>query len=203
MSDLVRGAYAVTAPVKKFTGGAGNVTQGNLSARSNSEWLGWAGVTSTALAATGVALAVAIPVEYGDVITTVSLPIGATATTPTHSWAALYSGIAVPALLAQSADGTTVQTFTANTTVTFTLASPVVVTPVNAPNGFLYASVQVTSGGSPTSGAVTVATAVQYQYFANSPLFLAASHGSGLTATAPATIASPTTVATIPLAFLR
>jgi hypothetical protein len=181
MSDLVRAGYPVTDWIRSLTGLAGNTQQGNLAVRTNARWLGISGVSDGALAATGVACAVPVPVEVGDIISKVSLLVGATAeATGTHAFAALYSGIATPALLGQSVDNTS----------------------ANAPNGFVYASIMVAGGTIPTAASVAVPTAVGYQWFSSGPLFLSATHGSGLTATAPATIASPAAKAVAPLVFL-
>jgi hypothetical protein len=93
MSDLIRGQYPVTHGLKKATGGFQNATQANVMARSNAEFLGLANLadTATIVAATGVAVGVAVPVEYGDIISKVTVLVGATAAgTPTNQWGALY-----------------------------------------------------------------------------------------------------------------
>lgn len=203
MADLVRGGYPVTSPMLTFLGRQANATQGNIAVRSNLSWFGIGNPTDGALAATGVACAVPIPVEVGDTFTKVSLLVGATAeATGTHAYAALYSGIAVPALLAQSTDNTGSAALAASARFDFTLASAVTVTNANAPNGFIYASIMVAAGTIPTAATVSVPTAIGYQWYTNSPLFLSATHGSSLTATAPATIASPSAKAVAPLVFL-
>ena len=203
MPDLVHGRYPVTSPFAKLTGLAANASQGNISVRSNLEWFGLANPTDGALAATGVGCAVPIPVENGDVITKVTILAGATAeATGTHAFAALYSGIATPALLAQSADVIGAAAIAASAAYTFTLSSAVQITPANAPNGFIYASIAVTAGTVPTAAVVSTPTAIGYQWFANGPLFLAATHGSGLNGTAATTIASPSAKAVAPLVFL-
>lgn len=203
MSDLVRGRYPVTYPLAKLTGLAPNTAQGNIAVRSNFEWFGLANPTDGALAATGVGCAVPIPVEVGDTITKISILAGATAeATGTHTFAALYSGIAVPALLAQSTDNTGAAAVAASARFDYTLASAVSITQAMAPYGFVYASIVVTATTVPTAATVSTPTAIGYQWYANGPLFLAATHGSGLTTTAPATIASPSAKAVAPLVFL-
>jgi hypothetical protein len=203
MSDLVRAGYPVTDWIRSLTGLAGNTQQGNLAVRTNARWLGISGVSDGALAATGVACAVPVPVEVGDIISKVSLLVGATAeATGTHAFAALYSGIATPALLGQSVDNTGAAALAASAKFDFTLGSQVAITSANAPNGFVYASIMVAGGTIPTAASVAVPTAVGYQWFSSGPLFLSATHGSGLTATAPATIASPAAKAVAPLVFL-
>jgi hypothetical protein len=142
MPDLIRGRYPVTNPLAKLVGLAGNATQGNVNVRSNVEWFGLGNPTDGALAATGVACAVAIPVEVGDTFTQISILAGATAeATGTHAISGLYSGIATPALLAQSTDVTGAAAVSASAKYTFTLASAVTVTAATAPGGFIYASI--------------------------------------------------------------
>jgi hypothetical protein len=144
MSDLVRGRYPVTNPLAKLVGLAGNATQGNVNVRSNMEWFGLGNITDGALAGTGVACAVAIPVEVGDTFTKVSLLVGAQAeATGTHAFAALYSGVATPALLGQSTDNTGAAALAASAKFDFTLSSAVTVTAATAPGGFIYASIAV------------------------------------------------------------
>ena len=199
---LVRGGYPVNHAIRKFTGGLANVAQANLAARSNQEWLGVASADTAAIAASGVAVAVAVPVEVGDVISRVSVLVGATAAgTPTNAFAAIHSGVAVPALLGQSAS-MGAGAINASGLLTFALASPVAVTNANAPFGFLYASLVFAATTVPSVGTTLVATAVGYAAFARSPLFLAATHGTGLSTVAPATIVTPTTISTVPVVYL-
>jgi hypothetical protein len=130
VSDLVRGRYPVTSPAAKLVGLTSNATQGNIAIRSNADWFGVGGWTDGALAATGVGCAVAVPVEVGDPLSKVSLIVGAAAeATGTHAFASLYSGIATPALLAQSVDLTGATAVgPVNARFDFTLASTVVIT---------------------------------------------------------------------------
>jgi len=171
-------------------------------ARSNLLYYGWGNLVDGALAATGVCCSVPIPVCNGDVITTVNLPLGATVnSSPTHQIAALYSGIATPALLAQSTDtGTAV--VTASAVQAFPLASQVTVTNAIAPNGFLYAMVSYTATTLPLAVSATVTAAVSYRWFTSLPLFLSMTHGSAVGATAPSTIASPSIKAVAPIIVL-
>lgn len=200
---LVRGGYPVNHAIRKFTGNQPNVQQANLAPRTNQEWLGAATTDSAAGLAAGVATAVAVPVEVGDVIQRVTVLVGATAAgTPTNSYAALYSGVAVPALLSQSVSGGAVATPAAGAAFTFALSAPVTVTGVNAPNGYLYVSVMVAATTVPSVGSVPIAAALGYKAFTNSPLFLAASHGSALTTAAPATITGQTAAAAAPIVYL-
>ena len=149
-----------------------------------------------------VACAVPIPVEVGDILSKVSILVGATAAeTPTHSFAALYSGIAVPALLAQSKDGETAAV-AASGKFDFTLASQVEVTPEMAPNGFLYADISLTATVIPTAAVVAIPTAIGYKWFTGGPLFLSATHGAALAGKAAATITGLAATAVAPLVFV-
>jgi len=201
MADLVRGKYPVTHPLSKLFASF-NASQADLAVRSNAEWFGLSGISNTAIAATGVATAVPIPVEIGDTFTKVSLFVGGTAeATGTHAFAALYSGVATPALLNQSVDNTGAAALAASARFDFTIPATTV-TAATAPNGYIYASVSVTAGTIPTVMSVATPTAVGYQLFTNAPLFFAATHGSALAGTAPATIATPSAAATAPIVVL-
>ena len=88
MADLVSAGYG-----QKFQNlfSAVNVTQANIPARTNAEYLGYGNWTDGAIAGTGVAFAVPVFVDPGTVVTNVSMIVGATgASLPTHSFAALY-----------------------------------------------------------------------------------------------------------------
>ena len=204
MSDLVRGKYPVTDPFFSALGQTANATQTNIALRSNAKVIGINGLTDGAALTTQVATAVAVPVEVGDVITKVTVFVGATgAGTPTNSWAAVYSGVlTTPALLGQSTDGATAA-IAASGAFVFTLASPLLITAANAPYGYVYVSVMVKATTPPTLASATIATAVAYQWYTNAPLKMGAvTHGSTLTTTAPATIASPTAQAVTPIVVL-
>ena len=204
MADLVRGRYNVTNPLWSYLGQPVNATQSDIAVRTNAQIHGLVALTDGAAFASGVCTAVPIPVEYGDVISKVSVFVGGTAeATGTHAFAALYSGIATPALLAQSADVTGAAAMAASARYDFTLATPVLITPTNAPYGFVYASIGVTATTQPTAASVTVATAVAYQWYTNGPAKLGAvTHGSGVGATAPATMVSPAAQAVTPIYVL-
>ena len=199
---LVRGGYPVNHALRKYTGGASNLVQANIPPRSNQEWLGAPSADTAAALTTAVATSVAVPVEVGDVISKITVLVGATAAAvPTNAFAAVYSGIAVPALLAQSTSQGAAAV-PASTAVVFTLTAPVTVTNVNAPSGFLYVSIVAAATTVPSLATVAVPAAVGYKAFATSPLFLAATHGSALSTTAPATIAAPVTVSNAPIVYL-
>lgn len=142
---------------------------------------------------TQVMTAVGIYLEAGDVVTNLTFCSATTAAgTPTNWWFALYSSDATPVLRAQTADQTSTA-WAADTAKTLALASPYTITTT----GIHYAAVMVKAATPPTllgaslnvnaSGAVVAGQKV-----------LALTSGSALTATAPATLATPTTVGTVP-----
>ena len=156
-----------------------------------------AGNDAAAALTLGVMTAVAIPLNAGEVVTNLTFLSGATAAnTPTHYWFALYSSAATPALLSQSADQTTAA-WGANTAKTLALGAPQTI----AASGVYYAAVMVAGTGVPSlvgrntflaaAGAILTGMAV-----------LGETSGAGLTTTAPATIAAPTTVGTVPLVIV-
>lgn len=149
--------------------------------------------TDNAIAATGVCHATAVPLQAGDVITNITFATGGTAANgPTAGFIALYSAASTPALLAQSADfGSTARA--ANTAYKIPLATAQTITA----DGLYYVVISFTvSTTVPTLRGLTVGNAVMAGALGLSMGVLAQTHGSAVGATAPATIASPTTVAT-------
>lgn len=194
MSDLVSGRYPQFSPFQAAFGNLSNETQANVPARSNAEILGFSTSTDGVLGTSGVATAVAVPVDPGTVITRLSIIVGATAaSTPTHSFVALYSGIATPALLGQSTDKTTTA-IAASALFGWALTTPYLVKQADVANGYLYAVVVVAGTTVPTAMCMATPTAVGYQAFTASTTpaavqpMLSATSGSGLTATAAATL---------------
>lgn len=146
---------------------------------------------------TQVMLSVAVPLEVGDVVTNITFKSGATAAgTPTNYWFALYSNAATPALLAQSADQLTAA-WAANTAVTLALATAQTILTA----GVYYAAIMVKATTPPSllGGSLALAGAAAS---IRSSKVLAQTSGSALVATAPATIATPTTVSTVPFCVL-
>lgn len=210
MADLVSGRYGQNAAMAAVIGNLSNAVQSNIPARSNLEYLGLSTLTDGVTAATGVAVAVPVPVDAGTVISKVTIIVGATAaSTPTHGAAGIYAGTgAAPAILASSAD-TLTGVIAASAAFAYTLSSPYLVKPADVPNGFLYASVFGAGTAVQTAAAVATPTAVGYQWFTStstpvgsSPLFLSATHGSSLTTAMPTTIASPSAKAVAPIVIL-
>jgi len=144
---------------------------------------------------TQVMTCVAVPCQVGDLITNVSFTSGATAAgTPTNYWFALYD----PSLnlLAQTADQLTAA-WAASTPKKLPLTTAQRCTT----SGIYYAAVMVKATTVPSLIGKNVVLAVAAGGLDGSKV-LAQTSGSALVGTAPATIATPTTVATLPLAIL-
>lgn len=158
----------------------------------------WGAAADNAISATGVALAIGIVLQNGDLVSNISFTTGGTAAgTPTAGFAALYSNATVPALLGQSADfGSTARA--ANSEFTVPLVTPVSITAT----GVYYVSISFTAGTIPTLRGATVGALIMSGAGSiTSPTarkILAQSHGSAVGAVAPATITGATVVATIP-----
>ena len=213
MADLVTGRFGQLNPWWNAVGQPTNATQTDIPARSNLEYLGINGLADTAAAlASGVVTVVAVPVDPGTVISKLSVVVGATAaSTPTHSFAAIYSGLnsAAPALLKQSTDGLTAA-IAASARFDFTLSAAYTIQPGDAPNGYIWAAVSVTGTAVPSLATVdSGATAAQYAWFTNTlggsstgVAAFCATFGSAVAGTAPATITSVTKATTAPVVFL-
>lgn len=145
-----------------------------------------------AIAATGVEIAVAIPLQAGETVTSITFIVGATAAgTPTAGYAVLRDPTGVK--LAQTADfGSTARA--ANTAYTVALTAPY--TPTSA--GLYMVGVSFTASTVPTLRGVSVGNAVVAGAIGLSAKVLAQTHGAAVGAVAPATVATPTTVATVP-----
>jgi hypothetical protein len=151
--------------------------------------------SDTAALATGVMTSVALYLEAGDVVTNLTVISGATAAgTPLNYWLALYDTSATPALVGQTADQTTTA-WAADTAKTLALVTPYTV----QTTGIYYVGVMVKATTPPTLMGVTLGRAAAAGAVATGQKVLARTSGSTLTTTAPATIASPTTVTTVPL----
>lgn len=149
-----------------------------------------------AIGATGVVLSTGVPLNFGDRVSSITFVTGATAAvSPTAGFAALYSPAGV--LLAQTADfGSTARA--ANTAFTVALASTVL---IDTP-GLYYVAISFTAGTVPTLRGFSVGNAVIAGALGLSCPVLSQTHGSSVGATAPATIATPTTAAVLPYIVL-
>lgn len=146
---------------------------------------------------TQVMLSVAVPLQAGDVVTNITFKSATTAAgTPTNYWFALYSPAG--ALIAQSADQTSTA-WGANTTKTLALTTAHTVTA----SGLYYAAIMVKATTPPTlAGATALHHADLSTGIMTTEKVLAQTSGSSLTTTAPATIATPTAVVTVPYVVL-
>lgn len=153
----------------------------------------WAVTGNLAALTTQVMTSVALPLQAGDVVTSLTFVSATTAAgTPTNWWFALYSPAG--ALLAQTADQTSTA-WAANTAKKLALSAPVLITQA----GVYYAAVMVKATTVPTLAGVPMHHATVAGDVASlGSVVLAQTSGSSLTTTAPATIATPTTVATVP-----
>ena len=201
MADLVGGHYPQNFLQDSILGQQRNATQPNVPVYSNRSLLRGSVTDAAASLVSGDMLIVAIPVDIGVTISTVSMFVGATAaSTPTHQWAALYSGVLTTAKLlgTQSADGTTTA-IPASARYPFPIAA-YTIQPADAPFGYIYAGISVTGSGVPSLRSCAVATAIQYADYTTAPPFLGGTYSSALGATAPATVtlASVSKLATVP-----
>lgn len=148
---------------------------------------------------TQVMLSVAVPLQAYDEVTSVTFRTGGTAAnTPTNWWVALYDSAATPALLAQSADQTTTA-IAADDTITLALASVVQI----PTSGVYRVGIMVKATAVPTLVGVSVDHAEVSAAMFSGQAPLAQTSGSSLTTTAPATVATPTAVATVPWVALQ
>jgi len=146
------------------------------------------GLDDVPAAATGVMCSVAIYLQDGDTITNLTfISAGTAGGTLTNQIAALYSGAG--ALLAQSADKTT-EAWAADTAKTFALASPVRITK----SGIYYAALAIAASTVPT-----LVGSVGAKPVLSGEGNLSQTSGSGIGATAPATIATPAFKRHVPL----
>jgi hypothetical protein len=148
-------------------------------------------VATIAIGATGVEYDVAVPLNYGDLVTNITFVVGGTAAaSPTAGYACLRDPDG--ALLAQTADFADTAR-AANTAYTVALATPQL---ISTP-GIYYVGIAFAASTVPTLQGKTVGNAVVAGALGLSAAVLARTHGSSLTDTAPATTATPTTVANL------
>jgi hypothetical protein len=190
---LVRGRYAPISEEWLLDGQLEQVAHPGSPVRST---LDRRDITADVAAAltTQVILAVAIPLQAGDVITNLTFKSGATAAgTPTNWWFALYDNSATPNLLQQTADQTTTA-WAANTAKQLALASVVAITV----SGIYYAAIMVKATTVPSLPCDVLPLAGVSSAVLTGQKTLALTSGSALTTTAPATLATPTAVVNVP-----
>jgi len=148
------------------------------------------GLTSVAIAATGIFTNVRIHLRAGDVVTNIGFTTGNTAGgTMTHWAVGLYSDAATPALLGASADQTS-GAIAANTNISLALS-----TAYTVPKTAIYrVGLFVTATTIPTLLGSNYALAS----WVTGTSALAESSGSGLTTAPPSTITSATALNVVP-----
>jgi len=155
--------------------------------------------TDNAIGATGVVHSTFVPVQPGDAISNITFVTGGTAAaTPTAGFAAIYSSAG--ALLGQTADFATTAR-AANTAFTVALVTPIAISGQASGQSGVFVAISFTAGTVPTLRGLTVGNAAVSGALGlaapSAPRILGQTHGSAVGATAPATIATPTTVATV------
>jgi hypothetical protein len=148
--------------------------------------------TDTAALTTQVMTSVALPLQIGDLVSTLTWRSGGTAAnTPTNQWSALYSPAG--ALLVQSPDLED-DAWAGDLEKAFTFAVPYRVPAA----GVYFAALMVKATAAPSLAGHSVDHAEISDGLVAGQVNLAQTSGTGLTDTAPATIATPTAIATIP-----
>jgi hypothetical protein len=204
MADLPSGKYGQLNPAYGLVGAQTNVANPNVPARSTFEWGVMGMLADNAAAASDAFLYAAVPVDPGTVVTKITVWAGNTAaSTPTHQFGAIYSGLAAsPALLGQSTD-TTTAAIAAKTALVYTLTTPYTIKPADAPFGYIYAGFSATATAVNTvAGAATAQAAnVNIQFSTNQP-FLAGTSGSSLAGVAAATLSLAASTLHLPVVIL-
>jgi hypothetical protein len=205
MTDIVSGRYPAYDPIWLITGKRNNETQADVPVRTNLSLFKYSTVEDGALAATKVGCLAAVPVQEGDVISSVTYLIGATpGQTVSAGFVALYTGKAAGALLAQSKSENYNEALKASEAYKFTLEKSVLITSENAPKGFIYVVLALVSAVAiPTAVCSGVPKACQQEWFTGGPEVLGGTVGTGLGTTAEATLGTVTSKANAPLVFLR
>ena len=212
-SDLVAARFPTTYPFAKSVGLAALASQANITVRSNAEILGGLGGTADGvLGTTEVGTLVAIPVEVGDVLSKVTVPVGATKGKKVEAgFAALYAAVNAKGkaeeqpLLAQSKSAKLGEEVLAEEPLVFTLEKEVQVTAAMAPLGFLYVVIVLEAETMPTAVGFSTPKACQKplaKIFTTGPVVLAGTVGAGLKTKAEATLGAITSKAVAPLVVL-
>lgn len=148
--------------------------------------------TDTAALTTQVMTSVALPLQAGDLVSTLTFRSGGTAAnTPTNQWTALYGPDL--ALIGQTPDLLN-EAWAGDLEKAFSFATPIRITAA----GVYYAAIMVKATAAPSLAGHTVDHAEISDGLITGQVNLAQTSGSILTTTAPATIATPTAIATVP-----
>lgn len=209
-ADLVAARYPTTYPYAKAIGVPGQVGQANLTPRSNAEFPFLGTLADGALAATEVGCVIAVPVEVGDTITKITLPVGATKGKKVEAgFAAVYQALNAKLeakeqpLLAQSKSAALAETVEAEKPLVFTLETPVAISsaPALAPYGFVYVVIALEAETMPTAATFSTPKAVQVALAKtnpNGPVVFGGTAGTGLKTKAEATLGTVTSKAVTP-----
>ena len=194
--------YPISRPLLALLGGTTNSAQGNVPVKTNLDF-GMGGLSDATLTGASTYF-MAVPALPGDVITKVSVLVGATYASATSSYAMLYTGTgsapgttgAQPTLISSTASTGTWTS--AQAPVTWTFTNPVTITATQAPYGFVYVGVQLSATNSLIS--MACASVAQYQWFSTSPFSLAMTTAS--VAASVTAIGSATRIANPPIVLL-
>lgn len=148
---------------------------------------------------TQVMTSVAVALMAGDIVSRIAFKSGATAAnTPTNWWFALYDDAATPNLLAQTADQLT-GAWAADTAQDLVLSAPQFI----PRSGIYYAAIMVKATAVPSLLGASLNRAGASTGLISGQKALGQTSGAALIGAAPATIATPTAVATVPYCVLR
>lgn len=225
--DLVGAGYPISNALTALLGGTGNINEPNVPVKSNLYW-GLGNLADNIVGGSvigGSVIAMAVPVSPGDVFTRMSLLTGATASTVagsvTNLWCALYTGTgsapgttgAQPSLIASGPPGSVGSGGAGSVGIPlsarfdFTFSSPVTITSVQAPYGYVYAAFSLTVSGtaSPSTTSfvtMTTAAATEYLYYPTSPYSLCFTGSTSTGSAVPLTLGTGTRIANPPVVFL-
>ncbi len=175
MADLVSGRYGALEPLWTLLGRPVNKAQSDIPGRTNVSFFGYGTPLDSATAATKKGVFAAVPVQWGDVISAVTVLVGATeGKTGVTSFVAVYSGISgkkEASLLAQSAKKEVA--IKPKLPLTEELEKSVLITPENAPGGWVYAGLIVEATTINTEIGTNAVAAAQKEWFAGGPEALA------------------------------
>ena len=204
MTDLVSGHYAAQNPLWTMLGRPANATQGNVAGRSNVEWFGYGTPLDSATAATKKGVFAAVPVAEGEVISKITVLIGATeGKTGVKSFVSLYSGISgkeEAKLLGQSAKKEVA--LKPALPLTEELEKSVLITSANAPGGWVYAGLTVECTTVNTQIGTKVIAAAQKEWFSKGPEAFAIEIAQKAAGEAAATTKTETAVELVPYVIL-
>lgn len=140
-ADLVGGSYHVYDPVWTAIGRLANAKQPNIAARTNLHWHGLQ--VAEKVLVTGKQQIAAVPVEWGDIISKISVPIAATeGEAASETFVCLYEGVEASKKAKLLSQGKSVTAAVKKEKLfTQALEKEIEITSTNAPNGYIYAGI--------------------------------------------------------------